>query len=68
MRFQPYAVVCKYIMQGYVRHGKERPKKRLPLSLENLPDIFWISFKEVFGFGIIIRGILAARALRSVLF
>ena len=37
------------LMQDYVRNGKERPKKRLPFSLENLPDIFRISFKEVFG-------------------
>ena len=40
--------------------GKKRPKKRLPFSPVNLPDIFRTSFKEVFGIGMIIRVFLAA--------
>ena len=54
-------------MQDYVRNGKERLKKRLPFSLENLPDIFTTSFKEVFGIGMTFRVILATLGFWSTL-
>jgi hypothetical protein len=38
--------------------GRTRPKKRLPFSPGNLPDILRTSFNEVFGIGMTIRVVL----------
>ena len=46
------------LVSGY--RTTKPPPKRLPFSLENLPDIFRISFNEVFGIGMTIRVLLAA--------
>ena len=35
--------------------GIKRPKKRLPLSLNNLPDILRISFNQIFGISMVLR-------------
>jgi len=43
--------------------GVKRPKKRLPFSLENLPRIFRISFKEIFDVGMTVRFLLMALGL-----
>jgi len=47
--------------------GVKRSKKRLPFSLKNLPGIFRLSFKEVFGVGMVIRVLLAAWGLWATL-
>ena len=44
------------LMDEYDKGERPRkPKKRLPFSLENLPDIFRISFKEVFCLLLVVR-------------
>ena len=48
------------LVGGY--RATKPPPKRLPFSLENLPDIFRISFNEVFGFLMIIRVFWASLA------